>query len=54
MWNHFDLLDQRSRKDNHLEEYHRQFNACVQPNPDLWTWINEMRSSEESVMCRVE
>ncbi|CAF1154928.1 unnamed protein product [Rotaria sordida] len=54
MWNHFDSLGQRPRTNNHLEGYHRQLNARVRTNPDLWTWINEIRSSEESVMCRVE
>ncbi|CAF1419324.1 unnamed protein product, partial [Rotaria sordida] len=54
MWNHFDSLGQRPRTNNHLEGYHRQLNARVRTNPDLWTRINEIRSSEESVMCRVE
>ncbi len=54
MWNHFDPLGERSRTNNHLEGYHRQLNARVRTNPDLWTWINEVKSSEESVMCRYE
>ena len=54
MWNHFDSLGQRPRTNNHLERYHRQLNARVRTNPDLWAWINEIRSSEESVICRIE
>ena len=54
MWNHFDTIGERPRTNNHLEDYHRQLNARVQTNPDLWTWINEIKSSEESVMCRYE
>ena len=54
MWNHFDTIGQRPRTNNHLEGYHRQLNARVRTNPDLWTWINEVKSSEESVMCRYE
>ncbi|CAF4475491.1 unnamed protein product, partial [Rotaria sp. Silwood2] len=37
-----------------LEGFHRQLNAKVRTHPDLWTWINEVKSSEESVMCRYE
>ena len=51
---HFDSIGERPRTNNHLEDYHRQLNARVRMNPDLWTWINEVRSSEESVMCRYE
>ena len=29
-------------------------NAKGRRNPDLWTWINEVKSSEESIMCRYE
>ena len=47
-------LGQRPRTNNYLEGYHRQLNARVRTNPDLWTWINEIRSSEESVICRIE
>ncbi|CAF4475878.1 unnamed protein product [Didymodactylos carnosus] len=47
MWNHFDSIGERPRTNNHLEGYHRQLNARVRTNPDLWTWINEVRSSEE-------
>ena len=54
IWNHFDSIGERPRTKNHLEGYHRQLNARVRTNPDLWTWINEVRSSEESVMCRYE
>ncbi|CAF3764873.1 unnamed protein product [Rotaria magnacalcarata] len=54
MWNHFDTIGQRPHTNNHLEGYHRQLNARVRTNPDLWTWINEVKSSEESVMCRYE
>ncbi|CAF4328575.1 unnamed protein product [Rotaria sp. Silwood2] len=54
MWNHFDNIGVRPRTNNHLEGYHQQLNARVRTNPDLWTWINEARSSEESVMCRYE
>ncbi|CAF1310902.1 unnamed protein product [Didymodactylos carnosus] len=54
MWNHFDSVGERPRTNNHLEGYHRQLNARVRTNPDLWTWINEVRSSKESVMCRYE
>ena len=39
---------------NHFEDYHRQLNVRVQTNPDLWIWINEVRSSEESVMFGYE
>ena len=54
IWNHFDSIDERPRTNNYLEGYHRQLNASVRTNPDLWTWINEVRSSEESAMCRYE
>jgi hypothetical protein len=54
MWNHFDTIGERPRTNNHLEGYHRQLNARVRTNSDLWTWINEIKSSEESVMCRYE
>ena len=54
MWNHFDNIGERPRTNNHLEGYHRQLNARVRINPDLWTWINEAKSSEESVMCCYE
>ena len=54
MWNYFDSLGQRPRRNNHLEGYHKQLNSRVRTNPDFWTWINEIRSSEESVICRVE
>ena len=54
IWNHFDSIGERPRTNNHLEGCHRQLNASVRTNPDLWTWINEVRSSEESVMCRYE
>ena len=36
MWNHFDTIGERPRTNNHLEGYHRQLNAKVQTNPDLW------------------
>ncbi|UJR23426.1 hypothetical protein I4U23_026431 [Adineta vaga] len=39
---------------DHLEGYHRQLDARVRTNPDLWTWINEAKSLEESIMCRYE
>ncbi|CAF4706592.1 unnamed protein product, partial [Rotaria sp. Silwood2] len=52
MWNHFDSIGIRLRTNNHLEGYHEQLNARVRTNPNLWTWINEARSSEESIMCR--
>ena len=39
---------------NHLEGFRRQLNAKVRTHPDLLTWINEVRSSQESVMCRYE
>ena len=29
MWNHFDLLGQRPRRNDHLEGYHRQLSALV-------------------------
>ena len=54
MWNHFDSLGQLARMNDDLEGYHRQLNASVPTNPDLWTYINEIRSSEESVLCRIE
>ena len=54
MWNHFDTIGDRPRTNNHLEGYHRQLNARVRTNSDLWRWINEIKSSEESVMCRYE
>ena len=54
MWNHFNNIGDRPRTNNHLEGYHRQLNARVRTNPDLWTWINEVKSSEENVMCRYE
>ena len=50
----FCSIGERSRTNNHLESYHRQLNVRVQMNPDLWTWINEVHSSEESVVCRYE
>ena len=37
LWNHFDTIGERPRTNNHLEDYHRQLNARVQTNPDLWT-----------------
>ncbi|CAF4462529.1 unnamed protein product, partial [Didymodactylos carnosus] len=49
MWNHFDSIGERPRTNNHLEGYHRQLNTRVRTTPDLWTWINEVRSSEEYV-----
>ncbi|CAF0968541.1 unnamed protein product [Rotaria magnacalcarata] len=54
MRNHFDNIGKRPRTNNHLEGYHRQLNARVRTNPDLWTWINEVKSSEESIMCRYQ
>ncbi len=54
MWNHFDNIGERPRTTNHLEGYHRELNARVGTNPDLWTWINEVKSSEENVMCRYQ
>ena len=54
IWNHFDSIGERPRTNNHLEGYHRLLNVRIRTNPDLWTWINEIRSSEESVMCRHE
>ena len=54
MWNHFDTIGERPRTNNHLEGFHRQLNAKVRTHPDLWTWINEVKSLEESVMCRYE
>ena len=53
-WNHFDNIGERPRTNNHLEGYHRQLNARVRTNPDLWTWINESKSLEESVICCYE
>ena len=52
IWNHFDSIGARPRINNHLASYHRQLNVYVQTNTDLWTWINEIRSSEESVIYR--
>ena len=54
IWNRFHSIGERPRTNNHLEGYHRQINARVRTNPDLWTWINEVRSSEKSGMCRYE
>ena len=54
IWNHFDSLGQRSRANNHSEEYQRQLDARLRTKSDLWTWINEIGSSEESLMCCVE
>ncbi|CAF4465177.1 unnamed protein product, partial [Didymodactylos carnosus] len=54
MWNHFDNIGERPRTNNHLEGFHRQLNARVRTHPDLWTWINEVKSTEEAVMCRYE
>ncbi|CAF1503828.1 unnamed protein product [Didymodactylos carnosus] len=54
MWNHFDSIDERPRTNNHVEGYHRQLNARVRTNLDLWTWTDGVRSSEESVMYRYE
>ena len=54
IWNYFDSLGQQLSTNNDLEGYHRQLNSGVRTNPNLWTWINEMCPSEESVICRVE
>jgi hypothetical protein len=54
MWNHFDSIGVRSRTNNHLEGWHRQLNARVRTHPYLWTWYNEIKSSEELVMIRHE
>ena len=54
MWNHFDTIDEKVRTNNHLEGFHRQLNAKVRTHLDLWMWINEVKPSEESVMCRNE
>ena len=54
IWNHFDLIVERSRTNNHLEGWHRQLNTRVRTHPDLWTSYNEIKSSEESVMVRHE
>ncbi|CAF3341244.1 unnamed protein product [Rotaria socialis] len=54
MWNHFDSIGERSRTNNHVEGWHRQLNARVRTHPDLWTWYNEAKSSEESAMIRHE
>ncbi len=43
-----------TRTNNHLEGCHRQLNARVRTHPDLWTWYNEIKSSEELVMIRHE
>ncbi|CAF2838644.1 unnamed protein product [Rotaria sp. Silwood2] len=53
-WNHFNSIGERSRANNHLEGWHRQLNARIRVHPDLWTWFNEIKSSEESVMIRHE
>ena len=52
MWNDFYNIGERACTNNHLEGHHRQLNATVRTNPDLWTWINEAKSSEESVMSK--
>ena len=52
MWNHFDNIGERPRTNNHLEGCHRQLNAKVRTNPDLWMWINEAKSSEEAIMSK--
>ncbi|CAM4780746.1 unnamed protein product [Rotaria magnacalcarata] len=54
LWNHFDSIGERSRTNNHLEDWHRQLIARIRVHPDLWTWFNEIKSSEESVMIRHE
>ena len=50
IWNHFDLIGDRSRTNNHPEDWHQQLNARVRTHTDLWTSYNEIKSSEESVM----
>ena len=30
-------ISERPRTNNHVEDYHRQLNARVRTNPDLWT-----------------
>ncbi|CAF2181637.1 unnamed protein product [Rotaria magnacalcarata] len=47
-------IDSKSRTNNHLEDWHRQLIARIRVHPDLWTWFNEIKSSEESVMIRHE
>ena len=41
-----DSIGERPRTNNHLEVYHRQLNVRARTNPDLWIWINEIRSYE--------
>ena len=54
VWNHFDTIGERPCTNNYLEGFHRQLNAKVRTHPYLWTWINEVKSSDVSVMCRYE
>ena len=54
MWSRFDRIGERPHTNNHLEDFHRQLNAKVRTHPGLWTWINEVKSSEEPVICHYE
>ena len=40
MWNHLDTNSDKPGTNNHLEGYHRQLDARVRTNSDLWTRIN--------------
>ena len=48
------LVNDNVRTTTYRNIIDNQLNARVRTNPDLWTWINEIRSSEESVICRIE
>ena len=54
MCNYFDTIGIRPCTNIHLEGFHRQVNARVRAHPDLWTWINKVKSLKESVLYRYE
>ncbi|CAF1136436.1 unnamed protein product [Didymodactylos carnosus] len=53
-WNHFDLIEERPRTNNHVEGYHRQLNAHIGIHPSIWNWIMNIQKAEEITAIRVE
>ncbi|CAF1366630.1 unnamed protein product [Didymodactylos carnosus] len=53
-WNHFNLIQDRPRTNNHVEGYHRQLNAHIGIHPNIWTWMMNVQKAEELSAIRVE
>ncbi|CAF1635216.1 unnamed protein product, partial [Didymodactylos carnosus] len=53
-WNHFDLIEERPRTNNHVEGYHQQLNAHIGIHSSTWNWIMNVQKAEEITAIRVE